>query len=199
MIEGAIRLNRFGLERGKLWPAILMAIAVFAPLITWTTANSLVSGEEELPRGYKIVLTGTPAPMAPPGTGTVTLTIPHEGWSIDASSASTDEVTLVHNPLTLRVTAVAGVKDLKRLFSRQKRDLADEKPALFVTDAKPYSASKKLEGLWGDLTGERYGGALVVVGKGTAAAVIKVTAPLGQLDGEFSDISDIMASMEVTT
>ena len=199
VIEGAIRLNRFGLERGKLWPAVAMAIAIFAPLVTWAGANSLVSGDEELPRGYQITLTGTPAPMAPPGTGTVELTIPDEGWSLDVAGASTEEVTLVHDPLTLRVTSVAGVEDLKRTFSRQKRELADDKPALFVTDAKPYSASKGLDGLWGDLTGERYGGALIVVGQDSAAAVVKMTAPLGQLDGEYGDVSEILSTMEVRT
>lgn len=199
MIEGAVRLNRFGLERGKLWPALLMAVAVFAPIITWVTANNLVSGQEELPEGELITLSATPPPMAPPGTGTVRFEIPDEGWSIDTSESSTGSVTLVFSPLVMTVEAVAGVEDLDRLFERQRRDLAEARPAYFVTDAKSYATKTGLKGLWGDLTGERYGGALVVLGTGTVAAVVKVTAPLGHLDGEIGDVADLLDSLEVIT
>lgn len=199
MIEGAVRLNRFGLERRKLWPALIMALAVFAPIIAWMTANNLVSGQEELPEGEPITLRATPPPMAPPGTGTVRIEIPNKGWSTETSASSTDSVTLVHSPLVMTVDAVAGVEDLSRLFTRQERDLAEARPAYFVTDDKPYTTDTGLKGYWGDLTGERYGGALVVVGKGTVAAVVKVTAPLGRLDGEFTDVRDLLDSLEVIT
>lgn len=199
MIEGAVRLNRFGLERRKLWPALIVAIAVFAPIITWMTANNLVSGQEELREGDLITLTATPPPMAPPGTGTVRIEIPNEGWSSETSESSTDSVRLVHSPLVMPVEAVAGVEKLSRTFERQQRDLAEARPAYFVTDAKPYTTDTGLKGYWGDLTGERYGGALVVVGKGTVAVVVQVTAPLGRLDGESNDVRDLLDSMEVST
>ncbi|ADD43928.1 hypothetical protein Snas_4279 [Stackebrandtia nassauensis DSM 44728] len=199
MIEGAIRLNRFGLEQGKLWPALLMAVAVFAPVVTWITANHLVPGQEELAPDYEIELSATPPPMAPPDTGSVAFKIPNEGWSIETSESSTKSVTLVHSPLVLTVDAVAGVEDLTVLFNRKKRDLADAKPSYLVTDSKPYRPTDDLKGLRGDLTGERYGGALIVVGKGSVAAVVEVTAPLGRLDGEFDDVDDMLGSLEVTT
>lgn len=198
-MEGAVRLNRFGLERRKLWPALIMVVAVFTPIVTWMTANNLVSGQEELPPGHVISLSATPPPMAPPGSGVVRFAIPNEGWASETSASSTDSVTLVHSPLVMTVEAVAGVEDLERLFDRQRRDLAEARPAYFVTDAKSYRTKTGLKGLWGDLTGERYGGALVVLGEETVATIVRVTAPLGRLDGEISDVADLLDSLEVIT
>ncbi|HZE37272.1 MAG TPA: hypothetical protein VE172_00520 [Stackebrandtia sp.] len=199
MVDGAVRLNRFGWERGKVWSTLVMALAIFAPVILWTQWNNMVSGQEELRAGSRIILSATPPPMAPSEEGIVSLSIPGNGWTVDTGSSKPAERVLVHSPMVVSFSAVAGVKDIGVLFDRKKRDLADGNPSMFTTDVKSYTSPKGLKGLWGDLTGERYGGALVVVGRGSVAAVLEVTGPLGHLDGEMDSIHDILSSLEVST
>lgn len=198
-VDTAMRLNRFGLERGHLVSTVVMLLAVFAPLLLWTQWNEAVSGEEVLAPGTVITLTATPPPLSPPARATVTMRIDAEGWTTDVGDAKSNRRTLIHYPLQLSLTAVAGVENIDLLFERQRRELASGDSALFTSSTRAYTTDSGLAGLWGDLTGESYSGALVVVGRGTAAAAVVVTAPLGRLDNEMSDIIAMIATLTVVS
>jgi hypothetical protein len=180
-----------------MWSAVAMLVAVFAPVILWTQWNDSLSGEETLPAGERIVLTATPPPMAPTAKGRVELTIPGDGWATNVDDGKSDHTRLVHNTVVVDVTAVAGVEDIEVLFERQIRDRADGNPPMFTTGSHDYTSPTKLNGLWGDLTGEGYSGALIVLGRETVAVVLTVTAPLGRLDNELDGITTILADLKV--
>lgn len=196
MIEGAVQLNRFGLERGRLWPAILVLLAVFAPAVVWTQWNNAVDGEQPVPDGTVYRLEAAPNPGAA-GHGGVTFTVPGPGWVTDKGTNKSNSVILVAGSVVVRVQAVAGVGDLKVLFDRQSRDLRVASRVMFTTGSREYTSPGGLTGYWGDLTGDRYGGALVVVGHDGAAAVITAAAPLGSVESQMDDITRILTGLEV--
>lgn len=198
-IDGAIPLNRLGLERGKLWSAVVMLIAVLAPMLWWAQWDRMVSGEEQLSQGSKITLKAVSPPMAPQSTGNVTVTVPGSGWTTDVGASRPNVQDMVHNSVHVAITAVAGVDDINVLFDRKRRDLADSRTSLFTTSDKTYHTPNSLNGLWGDLTGDSYSGALIVVGKKAVAAIVVVTAPMGHMDGEMGDITKIMGSLRVSS
>jgi len=199
VIEGAVRLNRVGLERHKTWSAVALAIAVFLPAILWTQWNNAVSGEAELAPGTVLTLTaiGTPETGS---SGQVTLTIPDDGggWRTATGENRQSSVVLVHGSVWLEATAVAGVGDFSVLFDRQSRDLSNADPAMFTTGKAAYTSPTGLTGYQGTLTGERYGGNLYVLGDGKIAVVVVTRAPLGRLDGEAITIEHILATLEVS-
>ncbi|MEV0648443.1 hypothetical protein AB0I28_24585 [Phytomonospora sp. NPDC050363] len=197
MIEGAVRLNRFGLERGRLWSAVLLALAVFAPAVLWTQLDSAVDGDEGVAAGTVITLQASSNPGAA-GKGSAWFTVPGDGWITETGSNRPSAVTLVHSPVVVRTSAIGGVDDILVLFERQARDLRMGDRVLFETGSRAYTTPTGLSGYWGDLTGERYSGALIVVGKGPVAAVIVAVAPLGRLEDQLNDITAILATLEVS-
>lgn len=197
MIEGAIQLNHLGLERGKLWPALLTLLAVFAPAVLWTQWDNAINGQHPVSEGTVFHLEATPTPGAG-GQGTVTVTIPSGEWVTDEGANKPDSVTLVTGPVIIRIQAVAGVDDLKVLFDRQSRDPRVEARAMFTTGSRPYTTPTGLTGYWGDLTSERFSGAIVVVGRDGAAAVLTAAAPLGSAEAQMNDLTRLLATLEVT-
>ncbi|GAA4920785.1 hypothetical protein [Stackebrandtia albiflava] len=198
MIEGAVQLNRFGLERRRTWPAVALAIAVFLPALFWTQWNKAVPGEAEVAPGTVLTLSAT----GPPETGSfgrIRLTIPADGsgWRTATGRNRQSTVVLVHGSVWLETHAMAGVDDFGVLFDRQSRDLGNEDPAMFTTGKERYTSPTGLTGYRGTLTGERYGGTLYVLGRGDVAAVVVTRAPLGRLDGEALTIEQILATLEV--
>ena len=197
MIEGAVRLNRFGLERGRFWPAVLLAVAVFAPALLWTQWDGSVDGEEAVPAGTVVTVEASSNPGAA-GEGRVWFTVPGDGWVTETGANRASAVTLVHSPVVIRVSAIGGVDDILVLFERQARDLRMGNRVLFATGTRDYTTPTGLSGYWGDLTGERYSGALIVVGLGEVAAVIVAVAPLGRLEDQLGDIAGILATLEAS-
>lgn len=194
MIEGAVRLNRFGLERGRLWSALALALAVFAPVVLWTQWDGAVDGEEAVPAGTVITVEASSNPGAV-GKGRVWFTVPGDGWVTETGANRQSAVTLVHSPVVVRTSAVGGVDDILVLFERQARDLRMGNRVLFATGSREYATPTGLSGYWGDLTGERYSGALIVVGLGDVAAVIVAVAPLGRLEDQLGDLTAILATL----
>jgi len=175
-----------------------MAILVFAPAVIWSHWNNSVSGERELSAGDRFVLTAVGTPDAP-GTGTVVVTVPDDdGWTTDTGNNRASRIDLVHGPAVVEVTAVAGVNDMSVLFDRQRRDQSNADPAMFTTGKRSYESPTGLTGYAGNMTGERYSGVLIVVGRGAVAAVVVAYAPLGRLDGETKAIEQILATLEVS-
>lgn len=200
MIDGAVRLNRVGLERNKTWPAIALAVAVFLPALFWTQWNNNVPGEAQLVPGTVISLTAVGTPETG-SSGEVRLTVPDDGsdgWRTATGQNRQSSVVLVHGSVWLEATAVAGVRDFAVLFERQSRELGNGDPAMFTSGRTAYTSPTGLTGYRATLTGERYGGTLYVLGKGDVAAVIVTRAPVGRLDGESTTIERILATLEVS-
>lgn len=197
MIEGAVRLNRFGLERGRFWSALALALAVFAPAVLWTQWDKSIDGEETVPAGTVIHLAASSNPGAM-GKGSVWFAVLGDGWVTETGANRQSAVTLVHGPVVVRTSAIGGVDDIQVLFERQARDLRMGNRVLFATGSRAYTTPTGLSGYWGDLTGERYSGALIVVGKGEVAAVIVAVAPLGRLEDQLGDLTSILATLEAS-
>ena len=196
MIEG-VRLNRLGLERGRFWPTLALALAVFLPAVLWTQWDDSVDGEEAVPAGTTYTLQASSNPGAI-GHGQVVFTVPASGWDTDLGANRQSSVTIVHSPVVVHTSAVGGVGDIQVLFERQARDLRMGSRIMFATGSHPYTTPTGLSGYWGDLTGERYSGALIVVGRDKVAAVVIAIAPLGGLEEQLGDINQILATLEVS-
>lgn len=200
MIDGAVRLNRVGLERNKTWQAVVLAVLVFLPALLWTQWNNSVPGEAELSPGTVIGLTAVGTPETG-SFGEVRLTIPDDtgdGWRTATGQNRQSSVVLVHGSVWLEATAVAGVGAFSVLFDRQARELGNGDPAMFTSGRSEYTSPLGLTGYRGTLTGERYGGTLYVMGSGEVAAVIVARAPLGRLEGEATAIERILTTLEVS-
>lgn len=181
-----------------MWSALAMVVAVFLPAALWGLWDDSVPGEEELPPGAVVEREALPPPMSLSEPSLVRLTIPDEGWSISTGAGSPTAATLVNSPVTLTVTAVAGVENMETLYKRQARGLGEKESAMFTTNRRDYTTESGLEGYWANLTGDNHNGVLVVVGKQDAAAVVVVRAPMGRLEGVMGDVVEIVESLEVS-
>lgn len=198
MVDGTVHLNRFGLERGRMWPALFMILAVAAPAILWTVWDGLVDGKEPIAAGTRIELSGVPPPGSAAEDATIRVTIPDDGWSTNLGENSESDIKLLYRTLSIEVEAVAGASDRDELFDRRSRQLTLRRQPLFTTSTEPVTETGGLDGFRGYLVGNRLHGTLTVLGAGESAAVFIASAPSGR-ESELSEaVIRLQATLEVT-
>ncbi|WP_199033767.1 hypothetical protein [Glycomyces salinus] len=191
MGEVTIRLNRLGLEKGRMWQALAAAIAIVLPVLAWTGAERLV-GEpvEQFAPGETITLESTPAPNAqlqflPPG----------DGWTTELN-LSRFRINLERGKISASVQVDTDVGSLRTLLDRRAERLTTTQPGLAATNVREYrNAVNGLTGYRADLYGRSVAGSIVVVGNGDgAAATLILLSPAGQLDGGTAVADDFVSS-----
>lgn len=191
MGEATIRLNRIGLERGRLWQTVLAAVAILLPVALWTGLERAVGdATEKLVPGETVTLESYPVADAqlqflPPGSG----------WSAGLS-LSQHRIELFRGKVSATVQVDTAVNSLRRLLERRANRLTTTQSGVSATDIREYrNPVNGLEGYRADLYGRNIAGTIVVVGisDGSAATVITI-APSGQLDDSIAGADDFVSS-----
>lgn len=191
MGEVTIRLNRLGLESGRMLQALVAAIAIALPVAVWTGAELLV-GEpvEQLTPGETVTLESTPASNAqlqflPPGSG----------WS-SGLALSRYRIDLDRGKTSATLQVDTDVDSLRTLLDRRVERLTETSAGIAATNVREYrNQVNGLEGYRTDLYGRNIAGSIVVVGNGRgAAATLILLSPAGQLDGGAADADDFVSS-----
>lgn len=190
MGEATIRVNRFGLERGRLWQAVLAVVAIVVPMALWTGLERAVGDTtEKLMPGETITLQSYPVADA-----TLQFLPPGSGWSAGLS-LSQHRIELDRDKVSATVQVDTAVDSLRRLLDRRADRFTATQPGVAVTNVREYhNQVNGLEGYRADLYGRNIAGTIVVVGSGGAAATVITIAPSGQFDDSTASADDFVSS-----
>ncbi|WP_026930592.1 hypothetical protein [Glycomyces tenuis] len=191
MGEATIRLNRLGLERGRVWQTVLAAVAIVLPMALWTGLERAVGDTtEKLVPGETITLHSYPVDNArlqflPPGSG----------WSTGLTLAEY-RIELNRGKVSATVQVDTAVASLTRLLERRADRLTATQPGIAASNVREYrNQVNGLEGYRADLYGRNIAGSIVVVGTdGGAAATVITIVPSGQLDDSAASADDFVSS-----
>ena len=191
MGEVTIRLNRVGLERGRMWQAVVAAVAIVLPMVLWLGLERAVGDTtEKLVPGETITLHSYPVADA-----TLQFLPPGSGWSTGLT-LSRHRITLDRGKVSAIVQVDTDVESLRRLLDRRAEHLTDSQPGITATGVRDYhDPINGLDGFRADLYGRNIAGSIIVVGNGEGAAATVVTlAPSGQLDDSTASADDFVSS-----
>ncbi|MCH7231826.1 hypothetical protein L0U85_13325 [Glycomyces sp. L485] len=194
MSEVAIRLNRLGLERGRMWQAVVAAVVIVLPMALWIGLERAVGDTtEKLVPGETIILQSYPVADAqlqflPPG----------RGWSTGLS-LSRFRITLNRDKVSATVQVDTAVDSLRRLLDRRAERLTGSQPGITATNVREYrNPVNGLDGYRADLYGRNIAGSIVVVGNSDGAAATVITlAPFGQIDDSTAGADDFVSSFVI--
>ncbi|QSB03900.1 hypothetical protein [Natronoglycomyces albus] len=200
MAEATVRLNRFGMEQGRTWPAVAVALAIAIPIMFWTFLERGASQlSEAAPRGSMITVNSYPEDGA-----RLSFAIPSSGWQHDVS-VSPAEATIRRGSITLTVQVSAGVNDLERFMERRSDNVVANNTQVIASRPHPYrSHTAQLDGYWSDLVGRSTSGAIVVLRNGSGddqaarargAITVIALAPAGRLDEGMTELERLLDSM----
>lgn len=186
-----MRLNRLGLEYGRVWQAVAAAVAIVLPMALWTGLERAVGDTtEKLVPGETITLQSYPVDDArlqflPPGGG----------WSTGLT-LSQHRIELNRGKVSATVQVDTAVASLPTLLDRRADRLTTTQPGVAASNVREYrNPVNGLEGYRADLYGRNIAGSIVVVGTGGGAAATVITlAPSGQLDDSAAGADDFVSS-----
>lgn len=196
MAEVTVRLNRFGLEEGKGWPALIVALAIAAPLIFWAIVERGASQlSADVPRGSVISLESFPED----GTR-LSFAVPSEGWKQEIN-VSPAESTIRRGSITVTVYVSSGVNNLRNFMERRTDHVVANNSQVVASRTQEFrSHTAQLDGYWADLVGRSTSGAIVVLNhestaRTQAAISVVALAPAGRLDEGMQDLERVVDSM----
>lgn len=194
--EVTVRLNRFGLEEGRGWPALIVALAIAVPLIFWTIVERGASQlSADVPRGNVISIESYPEE----GTR-LSFAVPSEGWKQEVG-VSPNESTIQRGSITVTVNVSSGVNNLRNFMERRTDHVVANNSQVVASRTQDFrSHTAQLDGFWADLVGRSTSGAIVVLNHdsalGAQAAISVVAlAPAGRLDEGMHDLERVVDSM----
>lgn len=173
MGDATIHLNRFGIERGRLWQAFVAALAIALPLMFWIgIERALGDSVEALDPGETLYLQSYPMSGA-----ALEFTLPGEGWTSPGIHMADQRQNFRHGGLTAAVEVDTRVESLDNLL-RRRAQAATAENAVF-NNVVPYrNEAAALSGYRADIVGLDTAGSITVVGKdGGAAAILILIAP----------------------
>lgn len=196
MAEVTIRLNRFGLEQGRSWSALIVALAIALPLVFWAIIERGASQlSSDVPRGTVISVDSYPEE----GTR-LSFAVPSTGWQQEVK-VSPAESTIRRGSITLTVQISSGVNNLDNFMERRTDHVVANNSQVVASRAQEFlSHTARLEGYWADLVGRSTSGAIVVLNQRddsdsqTAISVVAL-APAGRLDEGMQDLERLVDSM----
>jgi hypothetical protein len=169
-----IRLNRFGIEHGRLWQAVVAALAIALPLVFWIgIERALGDSVEKLDPGETLYLQSYPMTGAD-----LEFTLPGEGWTSPGLHMADQRQNFRHGGLTAAVEVDTRVESLENLLRRRAQAATADNNAVF-NNVTPYrNETAKLSGYRADVVGLDTAGSITVVGEdGGAAAILILIAP----------------------
>jgi hypothetical protein len=177
--EVTIRLNRLGLERGRMWQAVLAAAAIALPLAVWLgLERALGESVQSIGEGETLYLQSYPVAGA-----SLEYRLPGAGWTSPGVHFADQRQNFTRDHLTASVEVGSGVDSLETLLERRVAPIVGE-PGYTYTDLRPYTdTATGLSGFRADVLGIDTAGSITVVGNGEGAAAILVLLAPGSDPG----------------
>ncbi|RRS00676.1 hypothetical protein [Glycomyces terrestris] len=170
MAEVTIRLNRLGLERGRMWQAVLAAIAIALPMALWLgLERALGDSVQNIGEGDTLFLQSYPVAGA-----SLEYELPGSGWTSPGIHFADQRQNFVRDYLSASVEVDSGVDSLERLLDRRAEPVTAQR-GLVYNNVRPYANEDAgLAGFRADLIGVDSIGSITVVGNDKGAAAILV-------------------------
>ena len=174
MGEATIRLNRLGLERGRMWQAVLAAIAIALPLVLWIgLERSFGESVQRIDPDEPLYLRSYPVSAAG-----LEFSLPGEGWTSPGIHMAEQRQNFVRGNLTATVEVDTNVASLEKLLVRRAEPIAAESGYAYYNERSYANAESGLSGYRADIVGVDTAGTITVVGEdGSAAAILILIAP----------------------
>jgi hypothetical protein len=169
-----IQLNRFGVEHGRMWQAVVAAIAIALPLAFWIgIERALGDSVQEIEKGETLYLQSYPVTGA-----SLEFTLPGEGWTSPGIHMADQRQNFRHGALTAAVEVDTHVESLENLLVRRADPITAERGYAYNNERPYANAATGLAGFRADIVGLDTAGSITVVGKdGGAAAILILIAP----------------------
>lgn len=179
MGEVTIRLNRLGLERGRMWQAVIAAAAIALPVVVWLgLERALGDSVQNIGEGETLYLQSYPVAGA-----SLEYRLPGAGWTSPGVHFADQRQNFVRDHLTASVEVGSGVDSLEVLLERRVAPIVGE-PGYTYNDLRPYTdTATGLSGVRADVLGIDTAGSITVVGNGEGAAAILVLLAPGSDPG----------------
>ncbi|THV30632.1 hypothetical protein [Glycomyces paridis] len=194
MGEVTIRLNRLGLERGRMWQAVLAALAIALPMGVWLgLERALGDSVQSITDGETLYLQSYPVA----GAG-LKFELPGDGWTSPGVHFADQRQNFTRDHLTASVEVDSGVDSLERLLQRRAEPIVAQNGYTY-TDLREYTdTGSGLTGYRADIIGIDTAGSITVVGndKG-AAAILVLLAPGADPRAEQVDPAPYLASFRL--
>ncbi|SDD64914.1 hypothetical protein [Glycomyces harbinensis] len=170
MGEVTIRLNRFGLERGRMWQAVLAAVAIALPLAVWLgLERALGDSVQTIGDGDTLYLQSSPVAAA-----SLEYELPGKGWTSPGVHFADQRQNFTRDHLTASVEVDSGVDSLERLLERRASQIVGQ-PGYAYNNLRAYTdTATGLTGFRADVIGIDTAGSITVVGNDKGAAAILV-------------------------
>jgi hypothetical protein len=172
--EVAIRLNRLGLERGRMWQAVLAAIAIALPLVLWIgLERHLGESVQRIDPDEPLYLRSYPVSAA-----SLEFRLPGEDWTSPGIHMAEQRQNFVRGNLSAVVEVDTNVASLENLLARRADPIAAERGFAYYNERPYENAASGLSGYRADIVGVDTAGTITVVGEdGGAAAILILLAP----------------------
>lgn len=172
--EVTIRLNRLGLERGRMWQAVLAAVAIALPVALWLgLERALGDSVLNIGDGDTLYLQSYPVPGA-----RLEYELPGSGWTSPGVHFADQRQNFVLDHLRASVEVHSGVDSLRRLLDRRVQPVIGQNGYVYNNVREYAHEGAGLSGYRADIIGIDSAGSITVVGNGKgAAATLILIAP----------------------
>lgn len=174
MAEVTIQLNKFGVERGRMWQAVVAALAVALPLAFWIgIERALGDSVQQIDPGETLYLQSYPVTGA-----SLEFMLPGEDWTSPGIHMADQLQNFRHGSLTAAVEVDTNVESLENLLVRRADPIINERGYAYNNERAYKNEASGLSGYRADIVGLDTAGSITVVGEdGGAAAILVLIAP----------------------
>lgn len=174
MAEVTIRLNKFGVERGRMWQALVAALAIALPLAFWIgIERALGDSVQQIDPGETLYLQSYPVSGA-----SLEFRLPGEDWTSPGIHMADQRQNFRHGGLSAAVEVDTDVESIENLLVRRADPIIAERGYAYNNERDYANAASGLSGYRADIVGPDTVGSITVVGEdGGAAAILILIAP----------------------
>jgi hypothetical protein len=172
--DATIRLNRFGVEQGRMWQAVVAAAAIALPLVFWIgIERALGDSVLDIDAGETLYLQSYPVTGA-----SLEFKLPGDGWTSPGIHMADQRQNFRKGALTVAVEVDTHVENLEKLLARRADPIIAERGYAYNNERPYANAASGLSGFRADIVGPDTAGSITVVGEdGGAAAILILLAP----------------------
>lgn len=170
MGDVTIQLNRFGVEQGRMWQAVVAAAAIALPLAFWIgIERSLGDSVQDIDPGETLYLQSYPVT----GAG-LEFTLPGDGWTSPGFHMADQRQNFRRGALTAAVEVDTRVESLENLLARRADPIISERGYAYNNERPYTNTASGLSGFRADIVGPDTAGSITVVGEDDGAAAILI-------------------------
>lgn len=176
MGEVTISLNRLGLERGRMWQAVIAALAIALPIGVWIgLERALGDSVQNIGAGETLYLQSYPVAGA-----SLAFELPGEGWTSPGIHFAEQRQNFTRDHLTASVEVDSGVDSLRRLIERRAEPIVAQNGYTYNNLREYTDETSGLTGYRADILGIDTAGSITIVGNDKGAAAILVLLAPGE-------------------